>query len=398
MDPSEQRSAFEDSPSYDTPAVSAFNADPGRDAIRYGCQSDIEESRNQQQAVSLSKTGSGDDSPARQLSSQNAPSVALSSEQQSTVPSSLRFTDDDPMDHSEQSALFGHSDGDSTNQLVPQEMSNKPLELSHQQHCVFSQCSGDRGSVKQRELPNAYGETLDCDQQPEVLCNMGLRGDSIGNQEGLSREMPNPEEPRESALDELGSYDESKMNWEDQPSTGQSSADTPFEQSTRPPIVEKHLDSNENLALRDPADAEPWTVGTTPVSPSSSPSGRMTFERQPATQDAEEQLNSEERDLFVTASAFSASQSTPEHGTEFDDSATDQTKTEAFLSVALCGTDEPTVSPEASIRAQCSDDALTMPPRSDIPRPASTTTEVRPRRLPKSGRPVERVGWRVLQL
>ncbi|KAL1419685.1 hypothetical protein MTO96_024957 [Rhipicephalus appendiculatus] len=131
------------------------------------------------------------------------------------------------MDHSEQSALFGDSDGDSTNQLVHQEMYKEPLELSHQQHCVFSQCSGDLGYVKQLELPNAYGETLDRNQQPEVLRNMGLRSDSIGNQERLSREMLNPDEPRGSALYELGSHDESKMNWEDQPSTGPSSADTP---------------------------------------------------------------------------------------------------------------------------------------------------------------------------
>ncbi|KAL3204741.1 hypothetical protein MRX96_011718 [Rhipicephalus microplus] len=234
MDPPEQRSAFEGSPSYDTHVVSAFNADPGRDAVQYERQGDIEESQNQRQAACLSKT----------------------------VSRVYASPKDNAMDHREQSTLFGHSDGRSTNPLVLQQMSDVPLDSRHRQHSVFSQCSGDLGSVKQLEPTNVHGAILDSDQQPAVLCNRGLSGDSIGDQEGLSRDMLNPDEPRGSALDELGSHDQLKIqHWEDQRSTEQSSTDSPIHYSTGRLIEEEYPDSNKNMVPRALTDVDPWAFG-----------------------------------------------------------------------------------------------------------------------------------------
>ncbi|KAH8021925.1 hypothetical protein HPB51_018774 [Rhipicephalus microplus] len=114
-------------------------------------------------------------------------------------------------------------------------------------------------------------------------------------------------------------------------------------------------------------DVDPWAFGAGLLSSSSSPSGRKGFGKQPETQNAEELLDSEKRDLSVTASVVPASQSTHEHGTAFDHSPADQARIEALQSVALCSIGEGTVSPEEYVHAQCSNNPLTIQPRKDVP-------------------------------
>lgn len=372
MDPSKQRSAFDDSPCSDEQAVSTFSAGLGGEAIERGRQGTVEESQNQQQAVSSSSRGFGGESVISHLGRQDAPSSMLSSVRHSPASSSLRFSDKDFMNHKEQRASlssFGHSDGDIMNQLVPQRMFEKPLELCHQQHSVPNLGSGDHEFAKHLEPQDAFGETLDRDQQPAFLYNLGLRDKSIADRKDSLHAPLRPDETYESTLNQLRCHDELKnqTNGEAQPSADQSSAADTFQQSTQQSIVECHPPDTNQKASHAFEDAEPLVIDLTPVSPSSPPSWQINGEGQLKEQDAlEELLKSQQPEELVTDSTSAVSQQPPEHKTEFDDSPIEQEKMESDLAAVLFGTDEPTMSLEASLHTPSSDDSAMKYPGSEM--------------------------------
>lgn len=362
MDPFEQRRAVEDSPSYDTQRIPVCCEDPRRDAAQYEFEGAGGESQNQQQPASIPGRDVSDE-PV--VSRRDFPSSILSTpssqQQHSTASRGLRYEDEDVIERTAQRALFGYTDGDPTNRLVPQ-----ACTPSHQQRRVSNRGANDIEAVKYLEPQDSFGETVSCDQQPQFLDNVGLSDLSSGDKEDLSRQMLHTNEVRVPTND-LASHNEwnSYMGWEQQQHTGQGPAASPVEQSTQQSIVERHSHKCPKPASRVPADTETWSSATMPVLPSSPPSGHNRGCQ--GTQDVfEEPGTSKERELFGTVATPVASQPSAEHGTALDHSSTGHMSIESWLKEALDSTDAPVTSQEVSLHAACSDGAVMRCPGSGM--------------------------------
>nr|XP_050026654.1 uncharacterized protein LOC126521948 [Dermacentor andersoni] len=372
MDPSKQRSAFEDSPRSDEPAVSTFSPDLSGEAVQRGCQGAIEESQNQQQEASACSGDFGDQSGMSHLGGQDAHSSTLSSVQQSPAPSSPSSSDEDLVYRREQRdsvSGFGHSDGDIMNQLVPQGMFDKALDLNHQQHSLRNLGSGDHEFTK-LEPQDAFCETLRCDQQPAFLHSLGLRDKSVADQKDSFSDTLRPAKTYESTLNQPGFHDESKnqLKWEAQPSAEQSSAADTFRQSTQLSIAGWNPPDANQKAFHASEDVEPLAVDLMPALPSSPPSGQMNGEGHLKGQDAlEKLLKSQQPEHLVTSNTSEMMpQQPPDQNTELYDSPINQATMELALAAALSGADEPMMSQEASLRTPSPDDTAMMYPGSEL--------------------------------